>query len=88
MDELIEAGLVATCGRPVVIQLCYVPATGYTPYKNEVFADEAHDAREKQALNDLAEVRQGIEKRHLTYDQVTALSEKMRKALDVLEGLR
>jgi hypothetical protein len=37
MKELEDAGLVATTGRVVVIELCYVPAEGYTPYVPEKF---------------------------------------------------
>ncbi len=39
MKELQDAGLVATVGRVVVIERCYVPAKGYTPYVPEKFHD-------------------------------------------------
>ena len=37
MQELIDAGLVARAGRVEIIRACYVPAKGYTPYREEVF---------------------------------------------------
>lgn len=37
MQELIDAGLVGIAGRVVVIERCYVPAHGYTPYVAEKF---------------------------------------------------
>lgn len=37
MRELEDAGLVSVTGRVVVIEACYVPATGYRPYKHESF---------------------------------------------------
>lgn len=37
MQELIDAGLVATAGRPTLFIRCYVPAEGFTPFKPEKF---------------------------------------------------
>jgi len=37
MQELVDARLVTTTGRAVVIEAAYVPTKGYTPMKQEVF---------------------------------------------------
>lgn len=41
MQELVKAGLVGIAGRPVVVGAYYVPASGYIPYRPEVFEDRA-----------------------------------------------
>ena len=38
MGELKEAGLVYVCMRVEVVRACYVPACGYTPYREEKFS--------------------------------------------------
>jgi len=37
MKELEDAGLVYKTGRVVVIESCYVPTEGYTPYVEEKY---------------------------------------------------
>jgi len=37
MKELEDAGLVYKTGRVVVIESCYVPTEGYTPYVEEEY---------------------------------------------------
>ena len=37
MEELINAGLVVTTSRVMVVQSCHVPANGYIPYQPEQF---------------------------------------------------
>lgn len=41
MRELLDAGLVTTTGRVVIIEACFVPAVGYTPFTQEKFDGEA-----------------------------------------------
>lgn len=45
MQELIDAELVGTCGRPEVLRSCYVPRHGYVPYVEERFFKKAEDTR-------------------------------------------
>lgn len=39
MEELVKNGLVGTVGRVIVIERCFVPAHGYTEYKQEEFSE-------------------------------------------------
>jgi hypothetical protein len=42
MQELVEAGLAHTAGRPIVWQACYVPK-GYIPAEHEIFPQDIAD---------------------------------------------
>lgn len=52
MEELVQAGLVGTAGRVVLVERFYVPEKGYKPYEREVFGT---DVAGHKALIDAAE---------------------------------
>lgn len=41
IKELEDAGLIVGTGRVVVVELCYVPTTGYTGYIPEQYENES-----------------------------------------------
>lgn len=47
MQELVDARLVTTTGRAVVIEAAYVPVEGYTPMTPEVYGPARPEAEER-----------------------------------------